>query len=251
MTRVTLWLVHVACWRQHDVSITVPSWQVGCSWRQHDVSMTSSTSSIPIGGARGSWVTDMWVQPKSTASERSMGQGHWRVGPRLLTSAADVIVTSAWCHLSCVATDRWVPRDVITTSAWRHPPTCGSWGFVTLTCEFRSTVNVDRSTVNMGRVSNGLWRERGRARCAGPARGPRACAGKTGRGGWQAGWAGWLARAEQAEPAMGLLSFFIFFCFIFFSFVWFQIWFEIWIPNWCTIFIGVLDMRPTTYLYKY
>ena len=42
----------------------------------------------------------------------------------------------------------------------------------------------------------GERRARGLAR---PACGPRARAGKTGRGDWQASWAGWLARAEQAE----------------------------------------------------
>ena len=37
LTRVTLWLVHVACWRQHGVIILALSWQVGVlltsAWR--------------------------------------------------------------------------------------------------------------------------------------------------------------------------------------------------------------------------
>ena len=55
LTRVTLLLVHVACWHQYDVS------------------MTSSSR--------------LW---------------YWQVGPELLMSAADVIVTSSWCQLGCV-----------------------------------------------------------------------------------------------------------------------------------------------------
>jgi hypothetical protein len=45
-----------------------------------------------------------------------------------------------------------VPRDVITTPVLRHHLTCGSSNTVSLTRGPRSTVNVDRSTVNTGRV---------------------------------------------------------------------------------------------------
>ena len=89
----------------------------------------------------------------------------------------------------------------------------------------------------------GERRARGRAR---QARGPRARAGKTGRG-----LAGWLARAEQAEPARPSSSLFLFLFYFPSSLFEFNFDFQIWIPNWCTIFIGVFDMRPTTYLYKY